>query len=212
MEISFLLKRIALLYDALDKSDCDIFFLTSRLASKYFADFTGSASTLIVSKNSLLFLTDGRYKSELRNINKRFITSVYSENIYEHIKREKFFDKIKIGVQGDDISFNSIQQLNEYFPLHSFRNVSNLLLPLFSRHDEESLLRIKKAIDISKKVFKNVRNNLRENITELDVAAEISYQTKKSGADGDAFLPIVLFGKNSALPHGKPSKRKLKKK
>jgi Xaa-Pro aminopeptidase len=52
---------------------------------------------------------------------------------------------------------------------------------------------------------------IKPNMTEREVAAEISYQTKKLGGERDAFNVIVASGERSALPHGVASDKKLKK-
>lgn len=210
METNFLSKRLSYLYNLLKSSGCDVLYLTSQLASKFFADFHGSSSFIIVSEKSLLFITDGRYRNEAASLNPLFTTSIYSESIVEHIKKENLFGGMKIGIEGDDINFSSFLQLKNIFPSKNFKNISSFLSPICSIHDDESIKRIKKAIQISKKVYKHIRKNLIEGITELDLAAEVSYITKKYGADGDAFSPIILFGERTSLPHGKPSKRKLK--
>jgi len=51
----------------------------------------------------------------------------------------------------------------------------------------------------------------RPGIKENDIAAEIDYQMKKKGADKPSFDTIVVSGEKSAMPHGKPGERRLKK-
>jgi Xaa-Pro aminopeptidase len=76
---------------------------------------------------------------------------------------------------------------------------------------EDEIEMIKKAAEIGDKVFTKAIDAIKPGVTELDVAAEISYWTKKLGADGDAFEVIVVSGERSALPHGRATNKKLKK-
>ena len=48
-------------------------------------------------------------------------------------------------------------------------------------------------------------------MTELDVAVELEYFMRKHGASGFAFETIAVSGDGSALPHGTPRPKKLKR-
>ena len=47
-------------------------------------------------------------------------------------------------------------------------------------------------------------------MTEIEVAAELEYFMRKSGADGFAFETIAVSGVSSSLPHGTPKNVKLR--
>lgn len=51
---------------------------------------------------------------------------------------------------------------------------------------------------------------LRPGISEREAAARLDQRMRALGADGPAFDTIMLFGSNSALPHGIPGDRRLK--
>ncbi len=52
---------------------------------------------------------------------------------------------------------------------------------------------------------------LKPGVMENEVAAEIEYQMRKLGASGPAFETIVAFGERSALPHARPTAKRLRK-
>jgi len=52
---------------------------------------------------------------------------------------------------------------------------------------------------------------LKPGVTENEIAAEIEYQMRRRGASGPAFETIVAFGKRSALPHARPTAKRLRK-
>jgi Xaa-Pro aminopeptidase len=52
---------------------------------------------------------------------------------------------------------------------------------------------------------------LHEGITEAGAAAALDIRMRSLGADGPAFETIVLFGWRSALPHGVPGSRRLRR-
>lgn len=77
--------------------------------------------------------------------------------------------------------------------------------------DSRELSNIKIANRITKKAVEQVKRQLKEGMTEKEVAALIDYHMMKNGANGVAFPSIVAFDKNSALPHHMPDNTKLKK-
>src|SRR5262249_16408280 len=52
---------------------------------------------------------------------------------------------------------------------------------------------------------------LKPGLREFEVAAEIDYQMRKRGASGPAFETIVASGPRAALPHARPTSRRLRK-
>jgi Xaa-Pro aminopeptidase len=76
---------------------------------------------------------------------------------------------------------------------------------------EDEIDAIIKAVNIGDQVFTKILESIKPGVTELEVSAEISYQAKKLGGEGDAFEVIVASGERTALPHGLATDRKIKK-
>jgi Xaa-Pro aminopeptidase len=67
------------------------------------------------------------------------------------------------------------------------------------------------AAKLGAKVLNEVVGLIRPGVRELELAAEIEYRMKRLGASGAAFETIVATGPRSALPHARPSQRKLRR-
>jgi len=65
----------------------------------------------------------------------------------------------------------------------------------------DEIEKVRKACTIVSEVADSFPRFLRENVTELDLAAEIDYQMRKKGAHSAAFQTIVAFAENSSKPH-----------
>src|SRR5260370_30957178 len=52
---------------------------------------------------------------------------------------------------------------------------------------------------------------LKPGIREFELGAEIEYQMRKRGASRPAFETIVAFGEIAALPHARPTAKRLRK-
>lgn len=69
---------------------------------------------------------------------------------------------------------------------------------------------IKKAADITAKVFTHILKAIRPGVSEKEIARLISKKIKEYGGDGKAFRSIVSSGKRSALIHGFATEKKIK--
>ncbi len=76
--------------------------------------------------------------------------------------------------------------------------------------DEEEIGKIKEAVRVTDMVFGEILSLMKPGVSELDIAAEISYRQRKHGAEADAFETIVASGERSALPHGRATAKKLR--
>jgi Xaa-Pro aminopeptidase len=57
-------------------------------------------------------------------------------------------------------------------------------------------------------VLQEVIGMISPDVTEIEIASEISYRHRKLGAEKDSFDPIVACGIRSAMPHAKPTTAK----
>jgi Xaa-Pro aminopeptidase len=70
---------------------------------------------------------------------------------------------------------------------------------------------MKKAADISSAAILSLIAEIKPGCTEKELALQLELNALQSGADQIAFETIFAAGENSALPHAKPTDRKIKK-
>ena len=70
---------------------------------------------------------------------------------------------------------------------------------------------MRRAAILAGQVVEAALKLLKGGVREIEIAAEIEYQMKQGGASGAAFETIVAFGERSALPHARPTAKRLKK-
>jgi Xaa-Pro aminopeptidase len=75
--------------------------------------------------------------------------------------------------------------------------------------DKEEIDRTRRACDQARRAFEVVRAKLTPEMTELQVAAELEYQARQFGAKGLSFEAIVAVGTRAALPHARPTTRRI---
>ncbi|MGA7160336.1 MAG: aminopeptidase P family protein [Bacteroidota bacterium] len=205
-------ERIRLLRDVLERKHCDAFITSFIPHLRYLTGFSGSNGLCIVTHAKVFFLTDFRYKEQIRNevaCSRSFITS---GELVEKASEEKLLGGCKrVGVEQDYLQIAQHRGLKRNFHAVRFVPTSELVESLASVKRGAEILLIAKAVAITDSVFEELLKIVRAGISELDVSAEISYLHKKHGAENDSFEPIVVSGPRGSLPHGRPSSKKVKK-
>jgi len=174
----------------------------------YLTGFTGEGFFLLLREKSFLF-TDYRYlpSSPPAADDWEFVPvkKDYYRSLREKIQEEK---AKKIAVEAIHVSVARWKELNKC------KNVKWLLLPgcveeARTIKDKEEIEFIKEALNISKKVLKEVPGILRAGMQERELAVEIEYRLRKYGSEPLPFVPIVASGKNASLPHATPGTNKI---
>ena len=68
---------------------------------------------------------------------------------------------------------------------------------------------LRQAAQIADQTLERIMPMIRVGMTELDLANELDYRSKKLGSEGPAFETIVASGERTALPHAHASPEKL---
>jgi Xaa-Pro aminopeptidase len=77
--------------------------------------------------------------------------------------------------------------------------------------DGVEIAQMRKAAILAGEILQHALALLKPGIREFEVGAEIEYQMGKRGTSGPAFETIVAFGKRTALPHARPTAKRLRK-
>jgi Xaa-Pro aminopeptidase len=204
-------ERIRSLRAGLEQKKCDAFITSYMPHLRYLTGYSGSNGLCIVTHTKVFFLTDFRYKEQIRNeisCSRSFITS---GDLIEKAAEEELLRKCRrVGVEKEYLSLAQFSELRKHFTTARFVPTSDLVESLASLKSEVEISLITKAVAITDTVFEEIMKVTKAGISELDVSAEISYLHKKHGAEKDSFEPIVVSGPRSSLPHGRPSSKKIR--
>ncbi|MFN3135771.1 MAG: M24 family metallopeptidase, partial [Candidatus Kryptonium sp.] len=199
--------------EKLDEFEIDAILITHLPNIRYLTGFSGSSAVCIVTKTDAFFLTDFRYKEQVKQEVKKFkkIIAVGKTSL-DLIQERKIFSKVKkIGFEADRTPFSFVLELKRKFKNIKFIPTKNFIEEIAAIKTPDEVENIKHAIKISEKVFYEILNLIKPGVSEVDIASEITYLHRKLGAEKDAFDIIVASGWRSALPHGVATDKKLKK-
>lgn len=212
MDTRFEHRRSALL-DVLGSSRVATLLVTRPANWFYLTGFTGESGALIVSKKGTTLVTDGRFlvqaKAEARGIHLRQQGTTLLESVARVLR------DLRVRRVGFDPGHMSVSELQgarkasgrrlEWVP------VAGKVETLRMRKDAGELAQMRKAAILAGEIIDFAIRLLKPGVSESEVAAEIEYQIRKRGAAGPAFETIVAFGSRAALPHARPTGKRLRK-
>ena len=168
--------------------------------------------TLIITDKENVFLTDARYIEEVKNkvtIDDEIIVTDLA-NISESDYLGFFANCNKVGIEENDITYAKYQNFIRMFRLKDAVETGNLIEKQRIIKDDEEILNIRKACEITDNCFKHLLNFIKIVMTEQQIALEIEKFFIENGADGLAFDTIVASGENSSKPHAIVTDRRIK--
>jgi Xaa-Pro aminopeptidase len=206
-------ERIERLREKLDQENLDLLLVTALPNIRYLCGYTGSNGILLISKDKAIFLTDFRYKEQVKKEVKGAEIKIPQKELFSFLTEINLLKgkRIKAGFEEKYLTFQLYQRLKTLLPQVLWVPTENLVESLLVTKDEEEIKKIKKAADISAKAFEEILPFFRPGTKELDIAAELEYRIRRNGGSGSAFEPIVASGLRSAMPHARASSKTLKK-
>ncbi len=197
-----------------DELKVDSLVVTHLPNIRYLTNFSGSAATLFISSDSIHFITDDRYEEQVK-------TELFRlPNMSVHITRDpwglvtngEILKNIEsMAFESDRMTYaETVQIRNSIRPIKMKPAVKPVELYTIAKSQEE-LQSIETSCRTAEKVIETIKPMLVPGVSEKDISAEIIYQGRKFGSEGDAFDVIVVSGARGALVHGQPSNKIIEK-
>jgi Xaa-Pro aminopeptidase len=178
----------------------DLFYLTGHALS---------LGRLLIDRQKAHLLVDGRYFEAVQSTPGLSAESLPPELLSEAPPLERFFGAKRVGFDALATSYASYQKMENFKG-----GLTPLLAPI--RHiraikEPEEIQLLREAADLGARGFDYICKELREGVSEKEIAQELEIFWKQSGAETVAFPPIIAFGANAAFPHHRVSTKRLKK-
>jgi Xaa-Pro aminopeptidase len=196
-----------------DKS-LDQLLVTEERNVTYLTGFTGDSSFLVISRRTGqgtgdLLLTDQRYTQQLDEECPGLDLAVRAPGVRQADFTGDTLAKLappSVGIEGDALSVGMFEKLREKLKATNLTLTENLVESLREIKDQGEIDEIREAVRIAERAFAVIRNTLRAERTEKEVADELEYQIRLFGGTCGAFPSIVGVGPRAALPHGRPTR------
>lgn len=210
--------RMGRLRARLAESGCDALLVTKLVNLRYLTGFTGSAGMLLVRAGDAMLLTDGRYAEQ--SAGQLAAAGVEcSLQIGRPVRQLEALDAAlkgvaRLGLEAEHIAWGEKRRLSAALGVVAGGSTSliatrDVVEALRVVKDAGELERIELAAQIADVALAQVKERLREGVTEREFARELDYEMRLRGADDVSFETIVASGPNGARPHGRVSERRI---
>ncbi|MDI6786512.1 MAG: Xaa-Pro peptidase family protein [bacterium] len=201
---------IEIVKDKLIFKKVEAFLITNSVNVKYLTSFTGSYGMVFFNGKDQYFITDSRYILQARKEISNYKIIRQEDPLPETIKSLLDSTEIKcLGIEEEKLSYKNCKLLKEKLKGISLVDLEKIIEEIRLKKNEEEIRRIKKACREIQLAINEVLKFIKEDVLEVEIAAEIEYFLKKRGT-GVAFDIIVASGVRSSFPHALASNRKIK--
>jgi Xaa-Pro aminopeptidase len=179
----------------------------------YLCGFSGDSAALLIESTSATLFTDGRFtiqaKEETRGIRMQIHKGQLMEAVGDHLRGRK---RQRVAVSPSRLTLAGWKALRKAAGGNlKWVAVDGLVENLRAVKDAAEIVRIRDSARLGSQVMEETIRLIRPGVTELDIAAEIGYRMRRKGASGESFEAIVAAGPRSALPHARPTPRRIGK-
>ncbi len=186
--------------------------VTSHSNRFYLTGFESSAGKVLVTKEIAYFLIDFRYFEKAKSVvdscevmlSER-VSGEISELLKKHDIKSVFVETYNTSVNDFDSLKNALSEFN----VSTDKKFDILLEDMRSIKTEGELELIKKAQVITDETFSYIIDRIEPGRSEIDIMLDMEFYMRKLGSEGVSFDFIVVSGKNSSLPHGVPTQKKI---
>lgn len=180
---------------------------------RYLTGFESSDGYLLITKNKSVFFTDSRYIEAAGNTvngcDEVALLTSFSVQLPEYIE--------KLGVkavftEAERLSVAEFAKIQKTLPCECLAEKTDDLINALRRTKTEAEKnKILAAQSIAEKTFDHILSFIKEGVTEREIALTLDFFMLRSGAECVSFETIAVSGKNSSMPHGVPSDKKIEK-
>lgn len=205
-------EKIIKIQHSLENSEA--LLITSDANRFYITGFNSSAGAVLITKLSAYFLVDFRYfekaKSVIQDLNVMLSNDFFKDvkNLIVKHNSDRLFIETEFVSIG---SFDRIKNHLDGIEILTDNKMDRLLKRMRSVKSSSELEAVKQAQKITDETFDYILERIEVGRSEIDVMLDMEFYMRKLGSEGVSFDFIVVSGKNSSLPHGVPTDKKIEK-
>ncbi len=184
----------------------DALYVNCGYLMRYVTGFAPENGAVVVDKEGVTLYTDARY---IEAAEKLFVGTEVTPTLWAGKTKADILKKYKrIAISFQETSHAEFLQLEKIGA--QLWDADSLLSSLMEKKNDWELSCIQKACEIAEDAFNALLPQIREGMTETEVAALLEYTMRKLGAQGLSFETIVAFGAHAAVPHHETGETKLR--
>ncbi len=210
-----MIERIKTIQERLSKENIDGFLVTCAENKRYLTNFSGSASWVVITQDRCLIMVDGRYTQQAADECPAEVEKVHISDFLDGFPKElpSVLHQLKIkrlGVEAHKMTLLEARRIEENSGAVILVSTTGWLEALRIKKAESEVTLLRKAITLAEKACAEAIEHIKPGVDEATIAYQIVDHLGRHGCK-EAFDSIVASGERSAMPHGKPTTRKIQK-
>ncbi len=190
----------------------DGFLVTDRKNITYLSGFTGSAGSVFLTSSLCYLMTDFRYIEQAERETSGFIVVDAGRGKADGLKKLIKKGNIKtVAFEPEFVSYELFFKMQKSLSPAELSPVKGWVHSLRAVKTEDEIRSIRTACEITDRAMSRLTALIKPGIKEMDLEAELEYFVKKRENTKLSFPPVIISGRRTSLPHGRPSLKKLEK-
>jgi len=182
----------------------------------YLSGFSGSNAILLVLGDVIHLFTDGRYTiqapEEAPLARVHIVRTPLAEACGEFVRSRSSPKRMRVAFEAASLNVDAWARLKKAARRGiAWKPTTELIEGIREVKSAEELDVMRSSARLASEVIAEASDFVRPGVAELEVAAEIDYRLRHKGASGPSFETIVASGPRSALPHARPTEKRLQK-
>ena len=188
-----------------DLAGAEAVYTTCEYQMRYITGMAAENGAAVVDKDGVTLYTDSRY---IEAAEKRFQGTEVTPVLWNKRTVKDILEKYKsVAISFDETKYSDFLKLQEIGV--ELVNADEAFKKAMTIKNEWELSCIQKACEIAEDAFNQLLPEIKEGMTETEVAALLEYKMRYLGAQGLSFDTIVAFGPHAAVPHHETGDTKL---
>jgi Xaa-Pro aminopeptidase len=198
--------------EGLTAAHVDGLLVTSLPNIRYLTGFSGSSGLLFVTPRDVVFITDFRYQTQVRQeIGDLARVAIESQSLWAGLWKHlaEIANVTVAGFESAHLLHRDFQRLLENGARWQWRPTLDLVETLRERKDAAEVELIRQAAGVATRALGRTFSEVRAGMRETEVAGVLEKALRDEGSEGFPFATIVASGPRSALPHAQSSSREI---
>ncbi len=204
-----------------DDRPVDALLVTSAPNIRWLTGFSGSAGHLLVTADTALLTTDGRYRAQAaEQLDGAGIADAVEVVIAgTRGQQDALVDRAgrpgTLGLEAEHMTWSALRVLEARFEGTELSPTSGVVEAMRQVKDDAEVERMQRAAGFADRALAEVLPLLvavgrgGPALTEAAFAAALDHAMREAGAEDRAFETIVASGEHSAMPHARPTARRI---
>jgi Xaa-Pro aminopeptidase len=183
--------------------------VSSTANCRYLSGFAADNCLCLLSARGAYYLTDKRYLEAAQ----KAVAALEVRDIEKLTELLNELPEKRFAVEAEHTTLAALARRQEKYPRLEFAardGLDKLLTDLRAVKDAREVELIRRAQIIAEQALDQILPNIRPGQTEKEIAQALDFVMLTLGADALSFETIAVSGAHGSLPHGVPSRRKLR--